>query len=289
MSEYPYNNLTWQILDAAEKGNYCVAAFNCYNADSVLASIKAAEEMNSPAMIEIFPWSMHFQGPEYVKFVANACHAAKVPISLHMDHCTLEEDVLLGLELPFDSIMVDAASTDNEENIAYVSKIVKLAKEKGMTIEAEMGRISGTEDGIISAKEMEQKFTEPDIAAEFVARTGCHYLAPSFGNIHGPYPEGGPAKCWQLDRFQKIRESISKDTKMVLHGVYPVDEVMVKKAIEIGARKVNINKNLYIPYLNFYKEHVDSLEMTLLSEGSQKAFVEEAKRVLELVGSVGKA
>ncbi|KAK7208587.1 fructose-bisphosphate aldolase [Myxozyma melibiosi] len=287
MPAYPENNRTWQILQAAERGGYAVPAFNCYNADGVLGSIKAAENLNAPAMVEIFPFSLHFHGPEFVKFAAAACHAAKVPIALHLDHCTLPADVYTALELPFDSIMVDASTEDPEANIEFVSKIVKMAEERGITIEAEMGRIQGGEDGVPTV-DMEALYTEPEFAADFMQKTGVHYLAPSFGNIHGPYPPGGPEKYWQLDRLAKIKE-LNPTIPLVLHGAYPIIPDLYKKTVELGMRKVNLNRNLHDDYLDYLKENIGKVEMTGLQENSIALWVKEAERCIKMLGCDGKA
>jgi fructose-bisphosphate aldolase class II len=165
-----------------------------------MAVIRAAERKQSPAIIQIFPFTMHFQGKHFIEYVVNAAHAASVPIAVHLDHCTKPEDVEEALTLPFDSIMVDASTFDPEENVAYCRRIVEIAKTRGITIEAEMGRIEGGEDGLPTV-DMEALFTDPATARHFLAQTGVHFLAPSFGNIHGPYPSPGGAKdFWQLDR-----------------------------------------------------------------------------------------
>ncbi|KAK9458959.1 ketose-bisphosphate aldolase [Lipomyces oligophaga] len=287
VAEYPATNRTFQILQAAERGKYAIPAFNCYNADGILGSIWAAEKMNAPAMIEIFPFSMHFHGPEFIKFASEACHNAKVPISLHLDHCTEKEDVYKALELPFDSIMVDASSQDPEENFKFVSEIVQIAKTKNITIEAELGRIQGGEDGVPTV-DMEALYTEPEFAAEFISRTGIHYLAPSFGNIHGPYPPGGPMKYWQLDRLAEIKR-LSPEAILVLHGAFPIIHDLFQKTVELGVRKVNLNKNLHDKYLEFWKDHVSNTEMTGLQRGGIAAWMEEAIESIKLCGCNGKA
>ncbi|KAK9476491.1 ketose-bisphosphate aldolase [Lipomyces japonicus] len=288
LEEYPYNNRTWQILNAAEEGGYAVPAFNCYNTEGVLGAIRAAEALNGPALVEIFPWSIHFHGPEWIKFASDALHNAKVPMALHLDHCTLEQDVYRALDLPFDSIMVDASSHDPDENAKFVGKIVELAKARGITIEAEMGRIVGGEDGVPTV-DMEALYTEPDFAAEFLQRTGVHYLAPSFGNVHGPYPPGGPEKYWQLDRLRNIRAAIPRQTKLVLHGAYPVIDDLYKETVAIGVRKVNLNRNLNDRITDFWKENLGKTELIGLQEGAVKAFQEEAENNLRLLGAAGKA
>jgi fructose-bisphosphate aldolase, class II len=170
-----------------------------YNTEGVLAVVRAAERCRSPAVIQLFPWSMHFQGPAFIKFTAEVAHAASVPISVHLDHCLKPSDADMALECAFDSIMVDGSMFEEAENIKYVRSVVDRAKEKGMTVEAELGRMEGKEDGLPQLA-LESAWTDPRAARDFVAQTGVHFLAPSFGNVHGPYPPGGAEKHWQLDR-----------------------------------------------------------------------------------------
>jgi fructose-bisphosphate aldolase class II len=151
-------------------------------------------------MIQLFPWTLHFQGPEFVRYAVARAHAASVPIAVHLDHCIDDSDVETALSLPLDSIMVDASALEPETNIAYCSGIARRAAKLGITVEAEMGRIEGGEDGL-KITELEGLLTDPHAAQEFVRRTGVHFLAPSFGNVHGPYPPGGAEKFWQLDRY----------------------------------------------------------------------------------------
>lgn len=171
-----------------------------YNDDGVLAVIRAAERKGSAAIIQLFPWTMHFQGAQFIRYVVDAAHAASVPIAVHLDHCIKPDDVEQALELPFDSIMVDASTLDVEENILQCKSIVDRARTLNITIEAEMGRIEGGEDGLPSV-DSGTVLTKPDEAENFVRRTGVHFLAPSFGNIHGGYPSGGAEKSWDLPRY----------------------------------------------------------------------------------------
>ena len=142
---------------------------------------------------------MHFQGPEFVKYVSDKARAASVPISVHLDHCLKPSDADLALECAFDSIMVDGSMFEEDENIRYVRSVVDRARPGNITIEAELGRMEGGEDGI-PVLELESVLTKPEYAASFVRETGIHYLAPSFGNVHGPYGPGGAEAYWQLDR-----------------------------------------------------------------------------------------
>ena len=165
-----------------------------------MAVIRAAEQKRSAAIIQLFPWTMHFQGAEFIRYIVNAAHAATVPIAVHLDHCIKPEDVERALRLPFDSIMVDASTENEEENIRRVKAVVERARSLNITIEAEMGRIEGGEDGLPSV-DMESVMTRPEEAETFVRETGIQFLAPSFGNIHGGYPAGGAEKSWDLPRY----------------------------------------------------------------------------------------
>jgi len=170
-----------------------------YNNDGVMAVIKAAENKHSPAIIQLFPWTIHFQGPHFIRYVIEYAHHSSVPIAVHLDHCIKDTDVEIALTLPFDSIMVDASTLEEQENIAYCKRIVQRAEKLGITIEAEMGRIEGGEDGLPNV-DMETILTKPQDAKAFVRGTGVHFLAPSFGNVHGPYGARGAEKAWDLKR-----------------------------------------------------------------------------------------
>ena len=163
----------------------------------MIAVIRAAESCKSPAIIQIFPWTIKFQGPHFVKYVVEAAHSASIPIAVHLDHCIEPDDVKIALDLPFDSIMVDASTLEPEANIRRCREIVQVANAKGIAIEAEMGRIEGGEDGLPNV-DMETILTQPDMAKEFVKETGVQFLAPAFGNIHGAYGPGGPKASWRL-------------------------------------------------------------------------------------------
>ncbi|OJK01202.1 hypothetical protein ASPACDRAFT_1866518 [Aspergillus aculeatus ATCC 16872] len=254
-----------------------------------MAVIRAAEAKRSPALIEIFPWTMHFQGPHFVKYIVEAAHAASVPIGVHLDHCMDPADVKQALSLPIDSIMVDASRLEPEDNIRYCREITELAKAQGITVEAEMGRINGGEDGIPDAGHLEEILTDPQHAADFTQRTGVHFLAPSFGNIHGPYPEGGSERYWQLDRLKSIADAIGPSVPLVIHGTHPVPDWLFRKAIDTGARKININRNARDEYTKFVAENAGRLELTALKEQSVAIYQKSVESLMDVLGSSGRA
>lgn len=174
-----------------------------YNDDGVIAVIRAAEKKKSPAIIQLFPWTLHFQGPEFVKYVVRAAHSASVPIAVHLDHCIKQEDIDLALTLPFDSIMIDASTLDEADSVVLCAENIQRARRAGITVEVETGRIEGGEDGLPNV-DQDAIYTDPQKARDFMAKTGAHFLAPSFGNIHGGYPPGGAEKSWDLTLYVTV-------------------------------------------------------------------------------------
>ncbi|CAK7204221.1 hypothetical protein SEUCBS139899_006975 [Sporothrix eucalyptigena] len=285
---YPEDNRTWQILQAARKGGYAVGGFCVYNVEGVLAVIKAAERCRSPAIIQLFPWSMHFQGPAFVKYVADVAHAAKVPVAVHLDHCLQPTDADLALTCAFDSIMVDGSMFEEEENIRYVKSIVERATERNITIEAELGRMEGGEDGI-PFLELEQVLTKPQDAARFVRETGTHFLAPSFGNVHGPYGPGGAEAYWQLDRLESIHKEVGVEVPLVLHGTHPLSDELVHASMQRGMVKINQNRNVRLEYHKYVEDNCASKELTALQTEGVEVYSHEIERMMGVFGSAGKA
>ncbi|KAI5821198.1 fructose-bisphosphate aldolase [Pyronema omphalodes] len=286
-TSFPESNLTYQILSRAREGGYAVGAFNIYSALNLQAIIQAAETNNSPAIIQLFPWSLHFHGPHFISYAVSVAHAASVPIAIHLDHCTLPSDAELALSLPvtFDSIMVDG-------DMEYVKKIVKKAEKRGITVEAELDRIAGGEEGLpppAPDKVEDGKMTDPMEAAEFVKNTGVHFLAPGFGNVHGGYPIGGPERCWNLERLREIGNLLPEGVEMVLHGTTPAGDELIKDVIRTGVRKINMNGMVRKGYVDAMRENVGASEMKWQQE-AVRAYAEDVGRVMrEVLGSAGKA
>ncbi|KAF2109636.1 fructose-bisphosphate aldolase [Lophiotrema nucula] len=289
MSDYPSNNRTWQIIHNARKGGYAVGGFCVYNTEGVLAVIKAAERCRSPALIQFFPWTMHFQGPAFIEFAWKRARAASVPIAIHLDHCLKPTDADLALECAFDSIMVDGSMFEEEENIKYVKSVVDRARAEGITIEAELGRMEGGEDGLPKI-DLESVWTDPEKAKRFVQETGVHFLAPSFGNVHGPYPAGGAEKHWQIDRLSKIHEALGDETPLVLHGTHPLSDDMVRVGMKHGMVKINENRSVRNGYHDFLTANAGKIELTAMQEKGVEIYSQGIERfMIEVFRSAGKA
>jgi fructose-bisphosphate aldolase, class II len=186
------NNKHLRILKDAEEKGYGVIAAIAYNLEQILGFVKAAEQAQSPFIIQFFPWAITVSDGLIVRAAADAVSRAKVPISIHLDHCQSPELVKLAADMgTFDSIMVDMSHYEKEENISRTRELVAYCNERNIATEAEPGRIDGGEDGVADLGELQSVFTTADEIEDFVA-TGVDALAPCFGNAHGEYGPQGP-------------------------------------------------------------------------------------------------
>lgn len=157
--------------------------------------MRAAEQKRSPLIIQVFPWAITFSNGLLIRAAADAASRASVPIAIHLDHAQDEALIRHAADtLPFDSIMVDMSHHEKAENLAKTKELVAYCHERGISTEAEPGRIEGGEDGIADTADLEGVMTTPEEVEEFVD-TGVDFLAPAFGNVHGEYGSRGP----QLD------------------------------------------------------------------------------------------
>ncbi len=228
-----------ELLRQAEEGGYAVGAFNCNNMEILQAIIAAAEAECAPVIVQASQGAIGYAGIEYIAAMALAAAArARVPVALHLDHGTSFEQVVRCIRAGFTSVMIDGSKLPLPENIILTKKVVEVARAAGVTVEAELGRIGGTEDDI-AVDEREAHFTDPQEAALFVRETGIDALAVAVGTAHGTYREKP-----QLDfpRIAKIKASTG--IPLVLHGSSGVPEEDIRQAVRLGVRKVNIDTDI---------------------------------------------
>jgi len=168
-------------------------------------------------MILLFPWALQQFGSLLVNMAAEACRSAKVPVSLHLDHCQDVDLVRQAADMPFDSIMVDVSHYDKADNLRLTRDMTEYCHARGIATEVEPGRVEGGEDGVKDTAQLKGVMTTPDEALEF-RDTGIDMLAPAFGNVHGEYGPKGPRAFLQLDRLKAVQESIKGKARLVLHG-----------------------------------------------------------------------
>lgn len=280
-------NRSMAILNKAREGGYAVPGMCCYNIESIIATVRAAEAAKSPAMVLLFPWAIEYANASLVRAAADAAHNAKVPVSLHLDHAQTPELVRLAADIEdgFDSIMCDMSHYELEENLALTRELVAYCHERGIATEAEPGRIDGGEDGVADTADLEAVLTTPEQAEEFVA-TGIEMLAPAFGNVHGEYGPRGIQL--EYDRLESINKKVGDRVRLVLHGADPFTEEIFQKCIKAGVSKVNINKGMNKHYAAV-QEEMRGKPLTSVIEAGTDRMQAAIERYMHEMGSAGKA
>jgi fructose-bisphosphate aldolase class II len=258
------------LIPASQKG-YAVGAFNIQNLESLQAVVEAAIEEKSPVIVAVTPSSIKYGGLAYLtKIVKTAAESSPIPLSLHLDHGKDFEIISKCIEAGFTSVMIDGSFLKFEENIALTRRVVDLAQPKGVSVEAELGRLAGIEESTVD--EREAVLTDPDAAKEFVERTNVDALAIAIGTSHGAYKFKGAAKL-DFERLKNIREKVK--VPLVLHGASSVPkwiiekatkygaelagakgipEEHIKKAISLGISKINIDTDLRLAFTATIRE-----------------------------------
>lgn len=221
------------LLEQAAKENRGCGAFSVGNMEMVKGAIQAAEEMNTPIILQIAEVRLKhsplgLMGPMMVQ----AAREAQVDVAIHLDHGLTVETVKKALELGFTSVMLDASTLPFEENVNMTQEVVALAAQYGATVEAELGLVGGSEDG---SSDHGIRCTDPEDAKVFCEKTGVDALAVAIGNAHGNYPV---APTLAFDVLEEIHNRT--DLPLVLHGGSGITDADFQKAISLGIRKVNI-------------------------------------------------
>lgn len=274
---------THEMLKKAQAGNYAVGAFNAENLEMVQAIIAAAEAENAPVIIQTTPGTLKYAGPNcFAGLVKRLARDAKVPVALHLDHGNSYELAEKCAEEGYTSLMIDGSKLPYEENIALTRAVVEMAG--SLPVEAELGTVGGKEDGM----EAKPQYTDPDQAADFVARTGISSFAVAIGTAHGVY-KGEPKL--DLDRLAQVRFRV--DIPLVLHGTSGVPEDQVRGCIARGICKVNYATELRQVFTAAVRKALADLPdaydpKKYLAEG-RKAVQARVQELIRLLGSDGKA
>lgn len=281
-----------EMLTKAKAGKYAVGQFNINNLEWTKAILLIAQELNSPVILGVSEGAGKYMcGYKTVVGMVNGMLEElniTVPVALHLDHGSYE-GAKACIEAGFSSIMFDGSHYPIEENVEKTKELVGICKEKGLSIEAEVGSIGGEEDGVIGAGEC----ADPN-ECKMVADLGVTMLAAGIGNIHGKYP-----KNWAGLSFETLAAVREKTGTMplVLHGGTGIPEDMIKKAISLGVSKINVNTECQLAFQEATRAYIEAgkdLEgkgfdpRKLLAPGTE-AIKATVKEKMELFGSVGKA
>ena len=236
-----------ELLDDAKKNNYAVGAFEFWSLDSIRAIIEAAEELNSPVILQAGATELNFMGWDGVsRAVPYLIENAKIKAALHLDHSTELKWVKMAVESGFSSVMIDASEMSFEKNVLITKETVEIAKPYGITVEAELGRLPGFE-GAVSVEDAEAFQTDADEAARFVRETGIDCLAVAVGTAHGMYKTKPKLN---IARIKEIAGAV--DVPLVLHGGSGTPDEMVREAIKAGICKVNVCTEFMDAYRRSY-------------------------------------
>ena len=263
-----------ELLQRNERNKTATGAFSVGNMEMVKGAVKAAEELNTPIILQIAevrlknsPLSL--MGPMMIQ----AAKEAKVDIAVHLDHGLTMETVKQALNLGFTSVMLDASSLPFGENISKTKQVVKLAKTYGATVEAELGVVGGSEDGSV---DNEILYTNPKDAEEFCDKTGIDALAVAIGNAHGNYKKA-PKLAFNV--LNEINQSVN--VPLVLHGGSGISDKDFQRAISLGIRKVNIataNFNSLTKYAVEYIKNNSKCDFFGLNEAMVQGTYENIKK-----------
>lgn len=281
-----------EMLNKAKAGHYGVGQFNINNLEWTKAVLQTANEQRSPVILGVSEGAGKYMcGYKTVTNMVNGMLDElniSVPVALHLDHGSYE-GAKACIAAGFSSIMFDGSHLPFDENIEKTKELVEICRGKGLSLEAEVGAIGGEEDGVVGTGE----FADPEECKK-IADLGVTMLAAGIGNIHGEYPEN-----WQglnFDVLAKIQEKTG-DMPLVLHGGTGIPDEMVRKAIDLGVAKINVNTECQLVFAEATRKYIEAgkdLEgkgfdpRKLLAPGTQ-AIKDIVKVKMDLFGSTGKA
>ncbi len=281
-----------EMLEKARDGHYAVGQFNINNLEWTKSILQTAEELRSPVILGVSAGAgKYMTGFKTVVAMVNAMiedMGITVPVALHLDHGTYEQ-AHKCIEAGFSSIMFDGSHYPIDENVEKTTEFINICREKGLSLEAEVGAIGGEEDGVVGAGDI----ADPE-ECKVIANLGVTMLAAGIGNIHGKYPAN-----WMgldFDALEKIKAATG-NVPLVLHGGTGIPEDMIKKAISLGVAKINVNTECQIAFTAAVRKYIEAgkdLEgkgfdpRKVLAPGAE-AIKATVKEKMELFGSVGKA
>jgi fructose-bisphosphate aldolase class II len=294
----------------ARANGYAIPALNVQNLESLTAVTEAAVEEKSPVIVQITPSVIKYAGLAYIVGLAKAAaQLSPVPMAVHLDHGENFEIAATCVGVGFSSVMIDGSFLKFEDNIALTKRVVDIAHPRGVSVEAELGKLAGVEER--SVEEKDAILTDPDAAKEFVEKTGVDALAVAIGTSHGAYKFKSEAKL-DLDRLKSISEKVS--IPLVLHGASSVPQELVEKAtkygatlsgakgipedqykqaISLGIAKINIDTDLRLAFTATVREVLANspkeFDPRKILGPAKEAMKQVAKSKMQLFGSSGKA
>ncbi len=281
-----------EMLNKAKAGHYAVGQFNINNLEWTKAILLTAEEMKSPVILGVSEGAGKYMCGfntvvAMVKGMIETLNIT-VPVAVHLDHGTYEA-AYKCIEAGFSSVMFDGSHYPIEENIAKTKELVEVCNKLGLSLEAEVGAIGGEEDGVVGGGEV----ADPE-ECKMIADLGVTMLAAGIGNIHGKYPANWAGLSF--DTLEAINNKVG-EMPLVLHGGTGIPAEMIKKAIDLGVSKINVNTECQLAFAEATRKYIEAgkdLEgkgfdpRKLLAPGVE-AIKETVREKITLFGSANKA
>lgn len=276
-----------ELLNDAMHNGYAIGAFNVENMEMVMAVLAAAENKQSPVIMQTTPGTIKYAGVDY--YYANvkaAAERSKVPVVMHLDHGDSFARAMQAYRAGYTSIMIDGSKLALEGNIALTKSVVEACHPGGVFVEGELGKVGGKEDDLEAGDD--NPYTDPDEAKQFVEATGVDYLAIGVGTAHGVY-KGIPHV--NTDLIAEIRDLVH--IPLVLHGTSGVPDEQVLTAVKNGICKVNYATDLRIAFTNGIKKYMVAHPEAFDPKKYAKQGMDEVRKYVEqkidICGSANKA
>lgn len=234
---------TLDIVREAQQNHIAIAAVNTYTLELTQAILAAAERERQPVILQLGVQSVTTGGAPLIVATLAAAREASVPVAVHLDHCSDLGLIEIYFAWGISSALADGSRLPLEENIAFTREAVSIARRFDGAIEAELGYLSGTEDGK-TVEEIEASLTDPAQARAFIEQTGASLLAVSIGNVHGQTTL--PPRL-DFDRLAQIAAQV--DVPLVLHGASGLADEDIRRTIQMGIAKININTEVRAAFL----------------------------------------
>ena len=277
-----------EMLKKAKEGHYAVGQFNINNLEWTQAVLQAAVENNSPIILGVSEGAGKYMGgPVAVVGMVNGLLEAmdvKVPVALHLDHGSSVDVCKQYIDAGFSSVMFDHSHYPIDENIALTKEVVAYAHPKNVSVEAEVGTVGGTEDGVTGGI----KYADLEECKRMVSEGQVDALAAALGSVHGTYA-GEPV----LGFDEMLAISKATGAPLVLHGGSGIPEFQIKKAIERGHAKINVNTELQQQWTAAVRAKLaadsEVYDPRKVIAPGKEAIVKTTKEIMDMFGSTGKA
>lgn len=304
---------TKEMFDKATKEGYAIGAFNVNNMEIIQAVVEGARELRSPVILQISEGALKYAKKNYLMHMIKAAieEDSSMQIAIHLDHGASFEICKECIDSGFTSVMIDGSKYSYEENIELTKKVVEYAHERGVVVEAELGRLSGIEEDI-NVNEKDSSYTNPNQALDFIQKTGCDSLAVAIGTSHGAYKFKGDAEL-RFDILEEINNKLP-NYPLVLHGastIIPefvqkcnqyggdldnakgIPEEMLRKATTMGICKINIASDISLVMTATIREEFTinpkEIDPRKYLGPSREAIKEMVKRkIINMLGSENK-